>query len=345
MKKIIWIFVALLTAVVLTACGGEDQNDGGTDTDNSSGYNGKSYKWKLGYNTPENSTRGEAAKAFKEVIEEKTDGKVTVELFPGEILGSEQEMLEQVRSGALDMQLAGGGGMQTIVPEYAVLQLPFMVKNFEEAYAVLDGEIGDELKEKAEEKGYKVLTHADLGFAQITNSVRPIKEPADLKGLKIRSPQEVTSVETFTQLGASVTTMAFTEVYMGLQQKVIDGQFNPLDAIYESNFQEVQDYLTLTNHFYYHVNFIMNKGLYDGLDSELQQIVSEASEAAQKASRKYTQDKSDEMLDILKDNMEVVEDPDLDAFSDEIDYSEFYDFIGKDFLEKTQKFIEEQRTS
>src|SRR5690606_17523945 len=198
-----------------------------------------------------------------------------------------QEMLEQVASGALDMQLAGGSGMQNIIPEYAVLALPFMVENYEEAYGVLDGEIGEELKEKAANAGYKVIAHTDLGFAQITNSKQPVKTPDDLKGLKIRSPQEPTSIETFKQLGSSVTTMAFTEVYMGLQQNVIDGQFNPLDAIYENNFHEVQKYLTLTNHFYYHVNFIMNLNLFESLDPELQQIVLEAGEAAQEASRQY----------------------------------------------------------
>nr|WP_309100010.1 DctP family TRAP transporter solute-binding subunit [Fredinandcohnia onubensis] len=344
MKKVFAFLVALMLVIVTAACGGNEETS--TETgNNNSGYKGESYEWKIGYNTPENSTRGAAAKAFKEVIEEKTGGKVMIEIFAGEILGSEQEMLEQVRSGALDMQLAGGGGMQNIIPEYSVLALPFMVQNFEEAYAVLDGEIGDELKAKAEEKGYKVLTHTDLGFAQITNSVHPVKTPEDLKGLKIRSPQEPTSVETFTQLGAAVTTMAFTEVYMGLQQNVIDGQFNPLDAIYESNFHEVQDHLTLTNHFYYHVNFIMNNELFSSLDEELQGIVLEAAEAAQKASRDYTQQKHEEMLDELGKDLEIVTDPDLDAFSEKIDYSAFHEFVGKDFLEKTQKFIEDYRAS
>ena len=346
MKKLFSILVALLLVVVAAACGNEQSStDTGNGDNNSSDYQGESYEWTLGFNTPENSVRGEAAKAFKEVLEEKTGGKVTVEIFPGEILGSEQEMLEQVRTGALDMELVGGGAMQNIIPEYSVLALPFMVESYEEAYAVLDGEIGDELKAKAEEKGYKVLTHTDLGFAQITNSKRPIKTPDDLEGLKIRSPQEPTSVETFTQLGAAVTTMAFTEVYMGLQQNVIDGQFNPLDAIYENNFHEVQDHLTITNHFYYHVNFIMNNELFNSLEKELQDIVLEAAKEAQKVSREYTQKKNEEMLDVLAEELEVVSDPDLQAFRDKIDYEPFYEFVGQDFLEKTQQFIEDYRAN
>ncbi len=342
MKKVLSGF--FLCMIVLFACSGKEETNVDSG-DNASSYQGPTYEWKLGFNTPEISTRGAAAKAFKEVVEEKTGGKVTVEIFPGEILGSEQEMLEQVYSGALDLQLAGGSGMQNIVPEYSVLALPFMVENFEEAYAVLDGEIGDELRLKAEEKGYKVLTHTDLGFTQITNSVRPIKSAADIEGLKIRSPQEPTSIETFTQLGATVTTMPFTEVYMGLQQKVIDGQFNPLDAIYENNFHEVQDYLTLTNHFYYHVNFIMNKDLFDSLDPELQAIVMEAAQAAQDASREYTQQKDKEMLDVLSEHMEVVSDPDLDSFREKIDYAAFYEFVGEEMINKTKTFIEQFRAN
>ncbi len=338
------LMFTLLTLVI--ACGEEKsavQETDANDESTNSGYQGESYEWKVGFNTPEESVRGIAAKKFKEVVEEKTGGKVTVELFAGEVLGSEQEMLEQVGSGALDMQLAGGSAMQNIIPEYAVLALPFMVENYEEAYRTLDGEIGDELKEKAAAAGYKVIAHTDLGFVQITNNKRPLKTPDDLKGLKIRSPQEPTSVETFKQLGASVTTMAFTEVYMGLQQNVIDGQFNPLDAIYENNFHEVQNYLTLTNHFYYHVNFIMNLNLFESLDPELQQIVLEAGEAAQEASRQYTQEKNAEMLDVLAGQLEIEKEPDIEAFRNQIDYGPFSEFVGAEFLEKTQKYIEENR--
>ncbi|NEU31631.1 TRAP transporter substrate-binding protein [bacterium LRH843] len=349
MKRLLMLMFVLMLAIFTAACGGKESgeqnhntNDGG-EAAKESGYQGKSYEWKIGFNTPEESVRGIAAKKFKEVVEEKTGGKVTVDLFAAEVLGSEQEMLEQVASGALDMQLAGGSGMQNIIPEYAVLALPFMVENYEEAYNVLDGEIGEELKEKAVAAGYKVIAHTDLGFGQITNSKQPVKTPNDLKGLKIRSPQEPTSIETFKQLGSSVTTMAFTEVYMGLQQNVIDGQFNPLDAIYENNFHEVQKYLTLTNHFYYHVNFIMNHALFESLDPELQQIVLEAGEAAQKASRQYTQEKGEEMLDVLAENLEIEKEPDLEAFRSKINYKSFSEFVGSEFLEKTRKFIEENR--
>lgn len=343
MGKVFRIFMLVLIVAIISACS-NDSNEKENNSEGNNGYSGESTKLKLGFNTPEDSVRGEAAKKFKEIVEEKTDGKVSVELFAGETLGTEQEMIEQVQSGALEMQLVGGGAMQNIIPEYAVLQLPFMVESFEEAYAVLDGEIGDELKGIAYDKGFKVLAHTDLGMTQITNSKNSIKHPDDLKGLKIRSPEEPTSIITFEQLGASVTTMPFTEVYMGLQQKVIDGQFNPLDAIYENNMHEVQDYLTITNHFYLFVNLVMNKDIYDGLDDELKKIVGVAAEEAQEVSREYTQKMHNEMLDTLDNEfVEIVTDPDLETFRELIDYDGFNDIISEEFINKTRDFIEENR--
>ncbi|MFA1820813.1 DctP family TRAP transporter solute-binding subunit [Virgibacillus oceani] len=342
MKKFVKILLFALLSFVLAACGDESSETNGDEQ--GSGDTGETYEWNIGFNTTEDSVRGVAAETFKEIVEEETGGRVSISIYAGETLGSEAEMLEQVNSGALAMQLAGGGGMQNYIPEYSVLALPFMVENFDEAYAVLDGEIGDELQGLAEEQGFKVLAHTDLGFAQITNNVGPINKPEDLAGVQIRSPEEPTSIEAFSQLGASVSTMAFTEVYMGLQQGVIDGQFNPLDAIYENNIHEVQDYLTLTNHFYYHVNFIMNDDLFNSLDSELQEVVLSAAEEAQQASREYTQQMDEEMLSTLEGEFEeIVTDPELGAFQNAIDYEAFHEFVGEDIIVQTQEFLDDYR--
>lgn len=334
-KKWTWIprafpvlFVAVITLTVV-GCGG--QGDG-------------SYNWRLGFNTSEGSVRDIAAQRFKEVVEEESDGQIMVEIFPGEALGSEQEMLDSVNVGGLDLQMAGGGAMSNAIPEYATLALPFIVDDFDEAYAVLDGPIGDEWKTLAEEEGYKVLSHHDLGFAQITNSIRPIETPEDLEGITIRSPEEPVSVTTFETLGASVSTLPFTEVYPALQQGVVDGQFNPLDAIYESNFHEVQDYLTMVNIFYYHVNFIMNADLWESLDPDLQEIVQQAADEAQEVSRQTTQENEEEMRDTLQSEFEeITEDPDVEAFSTAVEpaYSEFEEIIPPETIEETQQFIEE----
>lgn len=324
--------------LIVAACGGGGGATGGAGEE--------SYSWRLGFNTNEESVRGMAAQRFKEVVEERSGGRISVDLFPAEALGSEQEMLNGIKTGSLDLQMAGGGSLQQIVPEYATLALPFMVESFDEAYAVLDGPIGEEWKQLALAKGYKVLSHHDLGFAQVTNNARPIERPEDFNGIAMRSPEERTSVATFEALGANVSTMPFTEVYPALQQGVIDGQFNPLDAIYETKFHEVQDYLTLLDIFYYHVNFMMNPEVWESLDPELQQIVQAAADEAQQVSRDTTQQNHEEMLRVLEGEFkEITKTPDLPAFREAVEpaFQEFRQFIPAETIDRTRAFIEEYR--
>lgn len=334
------------TLMLATACGGSGEEEGGGEAAGGNGACADSISWRLGFNTNEESVRAVAAERFKEVVEEESDGRITVELFPSEALGSEQEMLNGIKTGSLDLQMAGGGSMQNIVPQYATLALPFMVESFDEAYAVLDGPIGDEWKDLALEQGYKVLSHHDLGFAHVTNNVRPIETPEDLEGVVMRSPSEPTSVTTFETLGAEVSTLPFTEVYPALQQGVVDGQFNPLDAIYETKFHEVQDYLSLLGVFYYHVNFIMNPEEWDSLCPELQEVVQTAADEAQEVSRQTTQENDEKYLEILRPEFETVtEEPDMEAFREAVEpaFDQFREIVGADTIEKTRQFIEEYR--
>lgn len=354
-KKSLVMMLILVCVFTLMACNSSQQSSQDTGSqgaeapkqDSQKPSEEKTYSWKIGFNTYEGSVRDVAAQHFKKVVEERTNGRVQIEIFPGEALGSEQEMVEAVQFGALDMQLAGMGGMSNIIPEYSTTALPFMVGSFDEAYALLDGPIGDMWKEAAEENGFKVLAHTDLGFAQITNNVRPINSPEDLQGIKMRSPNEPTSIATFRTLGASVSTMPFTEVYLGLSQGVVEGQFNPLDAIYDTKFHEVQDYLAITNHFYYFVNFIMNKDLWNSLDPELQAIVQDAANEARDVSREFTQRKHNEMIDVLKDEFVEITHPDLEAFRVAVTpaFAEFEQIIPKEKIEAAQKFLEEYRAN
>ncbi|MFM1652193.1 TRAP transporter substrate-binding protein [Brevibacillus sp. B_LB10_24] len=338
----------IMVFLLLAGCGNQaaesNQQAGGAGKSQDSG---KTYKFKLGFNTNEQSVRYEAAKKFKDAVEEKTNGRVEIQIFPSETLGTEQEMLESVKIGALDFQLAGGGSMTNILPQYGTLQLPFMINGYDEAYAVLDGPIGDRWKKEAEEFGYKVLAHADLGFAQITNNKHPIKSPEDIAGVKMRSPNEPTSIETFNQLGAITSTIPFSELYLALSQGVVDGQFNPLDAIYDQKFYEVQKYLAITNHFYYHINFIMNKGLWDSLDPELQTIIQDAANEARDLSRELTQKRNSEVLDSMKANFEEITEPDIAAFRAKVEpaYAKLADIVGKQNFEEVQKFLEEYRAT
>jgi tripartite ATP-independent transporter DctP family solute receptor len=290
----------------------------------------KSYDWKLGFNTVENSLRGEATKALKKALEAKTDGCVTVELYPGEALGTEQEMIEAVQINALDMTMSGGGALSNVDPLFGATTLPFLFQSFEEAQAAIDGPFGKRLQERVKDKNLKILTFSELGFAQITNNARPIKTVEDIYGLKIRSPKENTLIKTFETLGASVAPLPFSEVYLALSQGVVDGQFNPLDAIYENKFHEVQDYLALVNIFYYNTVITMSGKLWDSLDPELQGIVEESALEAKKAGFQYAVDVENRMLEELKPHFKEITRPDTAAFREKTRpvYEDFEKKVG-----------------
>ncbi|WP_280770679.1 TRAP transporter substrate-binding protein [Salipaludibacillus daqingensis] len=359
-------------ALFLSACGVESGNSGNNDetdvevnegnnnvvedetNNNEANNNGEAaeaeveYEWQIGWNSGlDDDSKGEAAKAFAEHVMEASNGRVDIEFFPNETYASSPEMIDAVQVGALDMALPGANELAGAIPEYAALSLPFLTEGFEEAHAVLDGPVGDDLKALGEEQGFITLNDVEIGFAQITNSVRPIEEPSDLEGLSIRSPNDVSLIETFNALGSSVSTMDYTEIYSGLSQGVIDGQFNPLLSIYDQNMQEVQDYLAITNHTYYYSYFIMNDDLFNSLDEELQEIVREGSEHARDAARDFIAGEEEAAIERAEDEFEVVTYPDLEPFQEAVlpVYDEVSDVMGEEIIADMQDFLEEYRNN
>lgn len=335
-----FIVLAFILLLALAACSSNDESSGDGDASE-----GESYEWSVGFNTVEDSIRGEAAKEFKKVLEEESDGRIEVELFPNEELGSDNEMVESVQVGALDFQLSSSGVLAEIMPEFSATDLPFMFEDADEAHAALDGPYGEILKEKTTEEGIQMLNTFSIGFSQITSNKQAINGPEDLKGASIRSPDEPVPIATFEALGSQVTTLPFTEVYLGLQQGTIDGEFNPLTAIQDSNFHEVQDYLAMTDIIFYHAPFIMNQGLWDELDEETQALVQKAADQATEVAREEEAKTEANVLDEIEDDFEEVTTPDKDAFVDAVQsvYDDFEDEIGKDVMEELESFLEEYR--
>ncbi|MCA0972202.1 TRAP transporter substrate-binding protein [Halobacillus litoralis] len=339
MKKLKGVMTGLMlgSALFLTACGGEE----------ASGDSGEAeYQWKLGWNSgEEGDSKGEAAIAFKEYVEAESDGRIEIEFFPNETYATSPEMIEAVQVGALEMAIPGANELANIVPEYAALSLPFMVQTPEEAHAVLDSEIGADMRQKAEDHGFVALTDTELGFTQITNNVRPINTPEDLEGLQMRSPNDVTLIETFEAFGSSVSTMAYTELYNGLSQGVIDGQFNPLLNIFDQNMHEVQDYLAMTNFTYYYCYMILNQEEFNNLDEELQQIVMEGAEKARQASRDIVAESEEEYYERALEEFEEVTEPDLAPFQEVAKpvYKEVEDVMGAEIINDIETFLEDYR--
>ncbi|HEX7512664.1 MAG TPA: TRAP transporter substrate-binding protein, partial [Candidatus Methylomirabilis sp.] len=180
------------------------------------------------------------AKEMAAKVEERTKGQVKMTLYPNNALGSPPEMAEQVALGTLDMSLNTQGQLENHVKASAVAQLPFIFDDYAHAHRTMDGPAMQWLAPQFEKAGMIYLANWEWGFRNLTNNKRPIMKPEDVKGLKIRVPPEFHLQALFESLGAVVTQIAWPEVYMALAQNVVDGQENPLNAIYYAKFYEVQ---------------------------------------------------------------------------------------------------------
>lgn len=217
-----------------------------------------------------------AIEQFKKDVEAATKGKLIVETFPNMQLGGAQENVSQVRAGTIMMTWVGMAFLSRTVPELEAVSLPFLFPTREVAYKVMDGPVGDLIDQKMESKGFISLGFMELGARQVTNSVRPIKTMADLKGLKIRLQPNETHLATFRALGANPVAMDIREVYSAMEQKVLDGHENPYNLIYDSRFFEVQKYLSNTSHFFDFIAVVANRKKFEALSPEFQAVIKTA---------------------------------------------------------------------
>lgn len=202
----------------------------------------------LGHGAAPGNPRSIAAEAFAKAVSERTSGNVAIKIAGAEQLGSDVAMLTSLRTGALDLTANSQGAASGLVPEVAALGLPFLFKDTKAVFALLDGPVGDELGKKFETVNMTMLAWWDNGTRHITNSKRALKAPADLSGLKIRTPADPMTVDIFQALGAATQQIAFGELYIALQQGVVDGQENPLANISSAKLHEVNKYITLSGH-------------------------------------------------------------------------------------------------
>lgn len=230
----------------------------------------------LAHNAAEGNPKWDASELFAELVEEKTGGEIIVDVGGNAQYGDDVEALTQMRLGSLAFSANSQGTTSGVIPQFSILGLPFLFDSLPTAWRVMDGEVGDELKQLAEEQGLVLLALWDNGIRNVSNNVRPIETPDDLDGIKIRTPPDPVTVDIFEALGANPTPMNFSELYIALQQGVVDGQENPLMNIYSSKLHEVQDYISLTGHKYESTPLLMSKVVWDSLSSEDQQAVQEA---------------------------------------------------------------------
>ncbi len=252
----------------------------------------------FGFSAATGSTQQQTAVEFARIMHEKLPGKVEVKLFDNSQLGKDEDMLQKVRLGTMHITLPSST-MPEIAAEYAIFDLPFMVADRAHLGRIDETLFKDVLVPKAEEKGYVPLAVWENGFRHITNNVRPINTPADLDGLKIRTPNSSWRVAMFREYGSNPTPMGFSELFVALQTGVVDGQENPLSNIAGGKLNEVQKYLSMTNHVYTPAFPTMGKAVFERLDPEIQQALREAAQEAALWARERGEQDDVELRDSL----------------------------------------------
>ncbi len=294
------------------------------------------FKLKLGHGSAPDNPRNVVALEFAKAVEAKTGGKVSIEVFPSESLGSDRQMIESLMMGGLDLSINSQGPVAAYDEKLNVVGLPFLFSKPSQVYEVLDGPIGEELAAPLEKKGIKILSYWDNGFRHITNNKRPINKPADLAGLKIRTPEDKLTIAIFKALGANPAPFAFGELYMALQQGQFDGQENPVTNIYFSKLYEVQKYLSLTNHKYEFCPLIISVRTWNKLPADIQKVMKELAIEYANKHRELNNKTNQELTSKMSTLNVQVNQADVAALREACQavYKQFEPNFGKELIEK-----------
>ena len=281
-----------------------------------------------------------AAVKFQELVSKRTEGAVTIELYPNASLGDERTLLEGMQIGTVDMGVITNGPVANFVEEMAVFELPFLFSSPEEAYAVLDGPIGQELLDKLSEVNLKGLAYAERGFRNLTNSERPVSHPDDIDGLRVRVMENPVYVDTFRELGANAVPMAWTEALTAMQQGTIDGQENPVNVVHSFKLNETQNYMTMSRHTCAPAIFVMGMPVWNRLPEAAQGVIKQAAQEAAEHERSVNAEmESKQLAELRASGMEIVEDPEIDVFQAAVApvYEKYGNQFG-DYLERIREF-------
>ena len=298
------------------------------------------YNWKLASVLPDSHPVHKALTYFADQVGETTKGEVKITVYPAGQLGQEKDYIEGVKVGAIEITKVSSAPLGQFAPSLQVVSLPFIWRNSEHQHAVLDGAIGTRLMKDLEKNGFKGLAFFDAGFRNVTTRVKPVKVPADLKGLKIRVMQSKPLIDTINAFGATAVPMGQSEVYVALQQKVIDGWENNEPTVLTFNMQEVCKYFSYTRHTSIPDILVMNKQLFDKLPKATQTAILEAAAQTvpyqQKIWAEYIDDAVKELKAKGMEFNEVTNIADFQALAKPI-YKEFEPTVGADLIEAILK--------
>jgi len=263
---------------------------------------------RLGHNNAITHPLNMGAEQFAKRVKERTNGQVTIQVFPAAQLGDERALGEGLRVGTIDLMWGVSSMVGQFAPEFNGLEAGYLFRDRDHQTKVHHGPIGDELNQRLIQKiGVRVLAFHFAGERHLTTSTKAVRRPEDLKGMLIRVPQLEGSMQSFKALGASVTGIAFNEVYMALKMGLAEGQENPLVSIYAMKFHEVQKYLSMTAHILSNGIVVMNNQKYLSMPPEVQKALLEEARAAGEYTGNLYAKQGDELIPELKKFLTFIE--------------------------------------
>lgn len=270
---------------------------------------------RLGHIAEEENPYAIGAEYFANLVQKKTDGNIVIKVYPAGTLGNQGDLIQGITDGTVDMALTSCAVLANYIPEISVFELPFLFRDRSHAHKALDS-IGMQLSRKGESKGIMTLSFWENGIRQMTNNIRPIVKPADMKGLKIRVMEQPICIAMVKMLGARPIPMPITELYHALKNGIVDGQDNPLAHIVTKHYYEVQKYVSLTSHTYTAEPLLVSMNIWRKLTKQQQEIITDAANEARDWQRNLCSDKEQQYLKIIRDSgkCQIIDDVNIEAF-------------------------------
>ncbi|WP_284989924.1 DctP family TRAP transporter solute-binding subunit [Arthrobacter sp. efr-133-TYG-120] len=336
-RAITGVLACSLAATALAGCAAAGASGGGQAAPVA--------KIQLSIPDPLTSSVGVSAQHFADQVKKTSNGSVVVTVVPNgtSFSGDQNAAVTRLQGGSLDALILSTSVYASVVPEMNAISIPYLFKDTTEEAAFLAGKPGQDLKDKLAKKDTIALGFLTRTGREITNSVRPITQPSDLKGLKIRVPGNTLWTDFFGKLGASPTTMAFSEVFTGLQTGTIDGQENPIEVPWTNKFSEVQKYVSLTNHINDAWVLALSSKKWGTLSADQQKALTDASTETASFKTTYDTDQAKKQLDELTakgmkaNELSASSIEEFKAVSKSL-YPDFSKLIGKDFFDQAVAF-------
>ena len=282
MKKLLSAVLALLMVFSLAACGSteapaaEPQAPSNTETSNTeTSASAPDYVISVSVTTSDDSACNKAIYYMADLVKEKTNGRVKLDVNPNGTMSNDVGSVEGVQMGTIGMTLVSSANYTQFDSNQAIFDLPFLFPTKEDAYRFFESDLAAELSESLTDYGFHCFGYMDYGYRLLTNDVKEVKSMADLKGMKIRTMSSTYQVKTWECLGTVPTVISFSELFTALQQHTVDGQENPWGNIISQKFYEVQKYATDTHHILTICPLVMSRDVYESLPADLQQIIDE----------------------------------------------------------------------